>query len=367
MPARPRLTSVLPFLFGIWMALSLSVDGLAEECLCHNCGPWPSGLVKPAANGRHYTPDRIVDVRHVAIDVTPDFQRRRIRATATITFAPIARPAESIVLDAHNLDVKKVTGNVPIAEYQVTQTGIQIVFKQPLAVGQQATMTVQYEAEPKDGLYFRTLEMGYRAEDTHLWTQGEPHLSRHWFPSFDYPNQRFTTEVTCRVPKEMTAVSNGRLVSDQVDAASGLRVVHWLQDKPHANYLIALVAGKFSILEDRAGPTKLRFITPPSQAEYAESGFRDTADIVKFYERETGVPFPWAKYDQVVVNDFMWGGMENTSLTILNERALFSRESENIHSSQYLVAHELAHQWFGDYVTCKDWSHLWLNEGFAVY
>lgn len=365
---RSSLTSIALVLFLVPLVNMLGVDvSRAVECYCRNCAPRPDGLVKPAANGRHYAPDMVVDVRHLAIDVTPDFKRRRISATATLTFAPISRPVDSITLDAHNLDVLKVSGSIPIAEHHLVPNGIQIVFKQPIPTGQEASVTVAYEAEPKEGLYFRTPEMGYKPEDTHLWTQGEPHMARHWFPSFDYPNQRFTSEVTCRVPPEMAVVSNGRLVSEQIDKATGKKVVHWSQEKPHANYLIALVAGKLSMLEDRAGDTKLRFITPPSQAEYAKSSFQDTADMVRFFEKETGVTFPWAKYDQVVVDDFMWGGMENTSITILTDRTLFSSESENLHSSQYLVAHELAHQWFGDYVTCKDWSHLWLNEGFAVF
>lgn len=367
MKLRYPVPNPLTLLAILLIHLFFAADLPAVDCLCRNCAPRPDGMVKPAANGRNYTPDRVVDVRHLAIDVTPDFKRRRISATATLTFAPISRPADSITLDAHDLNVSKVTGSVPIAEHILVPGGIQIVFKQPIPIGQEASVTIAYEAEPKDGLYFRTPEMGYKQEDTHLWTQGEPHLARHWFPSFDYPNQRFTSEITCRVPPEMTAVSNGRLVSDQIDKATGLKVVRWLQDKPHANYLVALVAGKFSMLEDHAGNTKLRFFTPPSQAAYAKSSFEGTADMVGFYEKETGVTFPWAKYDQVAVDDFLWGGMENTSLTILTDRTLFSRESENIQSSQYLVAHELAHQWFGDYVTCKDWSHLWLNEGFAVY
>ncbi len=176
-----------------------------------------------------------------------------------------------------------------------------------------------------------------------------------------------TSEVTCRVPKDMTVLSNGRLVGESIDPATGLKAVTWLQAKPHVNYLIALAAGRFDKIESRYKDVPLAFYTPASSIGLARSSFDGTADMIAFYESEIGVPYPWDKYYQVVVKDFVAGGMENTTLTILTDNTLFTEETENLHSSQSLVAHELVHQWFGDYVTCKDWSHLWLNEGFATY
>jgi len=168
------------------------------------------------------------------------------------------------------------------------------------------------------------------------------------------------------VPEQMTVISNGRLISEQTDPDTGLKAVRWLQDKPHVNYLIALVAGNLDKIESKYKDIPIAFYTPASQIKYAQNSFKDTADMLEFYEKEIGVPYPWDKYYQAACEDF-GGGMENTSLTILGTGTLFSDETENIRSSQSLVAHEMVHQWFGDYVTCKDWSHLWLNEGFAVY
>ena len=164
----------------------------------------------------------------------------------------------------------------------------------------------------------------------------------------------------------MTALSNGRLVSEQTDAG-GLKAFHWSQEQPHANYLVSLVAGYFKKVEDKYKDIPLALYTPPSDIGEAPNSFRDTRDIMAFYESEIGVPYPWAKYYQVIVRDFMEGGMENTSITTLTERTLFTDATENIRSSQGLVAHEMAHQWFGDLVTCKDWSQVWLNEGFATF
>ena len=157
----------------------------------------------------------------------------------------------------------------------------------------------------------------------------------------------------------------GSLSSDKDSA--GLTAFHWSQDKPHANYLVSLVAGYFKSVQDRHNDTPLALYVPPSDIAEAPNSFRDTRDIMDFYEHDIGLPFPWAKYYQVIVQDFMEGGMENTSLTTLTESTLFTSATENLRSSQGLVAHEMAHQWFGDLVTCKDWSHIWLNEGFATY
>lgn len=316
---------------------------------------------------RQYAPPRQVDITRVIIDVTPDFEERTIEGVTTIHFTPIARLLTELKLDAIDLNVASVTSGARIAGYTTTDEDITITFGPPLLAGEEYSVTVTYDAEPKQGLYFRTPEMGYPPTDTHLFTQGETHEARHWFPNFDYPNDRFSSEVICRIRPEMTVVSNGRLVSEQLDPQTGLKAVHWAQEKPHVNYLIALVAGYFEKLEDRYKDIPLGFYTPPSQFAQAANSFEGTADMIAFYEEEIGVPYPWVKYDQAVVADFVAGGMENTTLTILTDGTLFTDASENIHSSHGLVAHELVHQWFGDYVTCKDWSHLWLNEGFATY
>jgi aminopeptidase N len=315
---------------------------------------------------RQYAPDRKADILHITIDVTPDFKTRTVAGTTTIKFAPIAKPLTELRLDAIDLNVSSVTANADMAGYNVTDEAIIITFEPAIGPGRETTVTVVYEAEPKQGLYFRTPEMGYKEEDTHLCTQGETHEAPHWYPNYDYPNERSSSEVICRVPKDMTVLSNGRLVSEEMDSESELKVVRWIQEKPHVNYLIALVAGRLKKIESSYNDIPLAFYTPTSQIEYAENSFKDTADMMAFYEREIGVPYPWDKYYQAVAAD-QGGGMENTTLTILGDGTLFSKETENIRSSQGLVAHELVHQWFGDYVTCKDWSHVWLNEGFATY
>ncbi|QDU58530.1 M1 family metallopeptidase [Aeoliella mucimassa] len=353
-------------------ACVLVVPALAEEHehICRYCGQDHSLMFAAATEsgdmGLKYAPDRVVDVKHIKIDVVPDFAKRTVAGTTTLTFAPISKPVEQVTLDAESLDVSNIESSVPLADYVLTDHKLTLLFATPLPVGEDVEVAITYSAEPKQGLYFRTPELGYPEEDTHLWTQGQTHEAPHWFPCFDYPNERSTTEVICTVPKEMVVVSNGKMLSDEVNE-QGLKTVHWLQDKPHASYLVCLVAGKFHVLEDKHRDVSLRFFAQPTLAEHAANSFQDTRTIMEFYEAEIGMPFPWDKYDQATIRDFNSGGMENTTITTLTHTTIFSDETENIYSSRNLDAHEMAHQWFGDYVTCEDWAHLWLNEGFATY
>jgi aminopeptidase N len=350
----------------IGTAATAVADDTRYELQCHRSVFGTALQDKTKTAERQYAPDRKADILHITIDVTPDFKDQTVAGTTTIKFAPIAEPLTELKLDAIDLAVSSVTSSAKIEGYSVTDEAITITFEPAVPLGAETTVTVVYEAEPKQGLYFCTPELGYREEDTHIYTQGEMHEAPHWYPNYDYPNEQSTSQVTCRVPEEMTVLSNGRLISEQVDAESGLKAVTWLQDKPHVNYLIALVAGRLKKIESKYKDIPIAFYTPASQIKYAENSFKDTADMMEFYENEIGVPYPWDKYYQAACEDF-GGGMENTSLTILGTGTLFTDETENIRSSQGLVAHELVHQWFGDYVTCKDWSHTWLNEGFATY
>ena len=322
---------------------------------------------QPAGPTRQYAPDRDFDLLHLRLDVTPDFQRRTIAGTATLRLQPNARPLREVRLDAVDLNIQSVTATAPVQAWQSTTNQLVVTFQEPLPAGRETSVTITYDAEPRAGLYFRTPEMGYREGEAHLFTQGEAITARHWYPCFDSPNERFTSEIICHVPEGMVAFANGRLVSRETEAGTGRVAFRWLQDKPHVSYLISLVAGHFRSIEDRHRDVPLAFHVLPSEIDQAPNSFRGTRDMMAFFEEEIGVPYPWAKYDQVCVNDFVAGGMENTSITTLTDGTLFTAATENLEDSEGLVSHELAHQWFGDLVTCKDWSHLWLNEGFATY
>ena len=353
------LTALLPLLF---LLQPLQAESGTAAHSCRFCSAPAS---RPDLPGyRKYAPDRRVDILHLRLDLTPDFKKRSIRGTVQLRFQPIATPLTELRLDAVELDILATTSSQAGFRHEVTGTELVFTFDPPIPPSQEASVHIDYRAEPRRGLYFRTREMGYPA--THLWTQGEPTESRHWFPCFDHPVEKLTTEVVCHLPAGMVALSNGRQLP-QSQEPDGKTRFHWLQDKPHVNYLVTLVAGELKKTEDRHGSLPLEFWTTPDEFPHAGSLFRNTRRMLEFFERETGVPYPWAKYGQVAVHDYHWGGMENTSLTTLNHRSLFSADTGTLFNGDSLVAHELAHQWFGDYVTCRDWSHIWLNEGFATY
>ena len=346
------------------VSLSSSAIAYEAEFLCaHVTLAEDSEAVKV----RQFAPSRRVDVHHLKLDVTPDFRNRTVEGEAAVTFAPIAKPLKTLRLDQVDLNVHEVTSDRDIQGYDLTEDALLITFTEPVPAEETAAITVRYDAEPKQGLYFRTRELGYAVGDEHVWTQGETHEARHWYPSYDYPNERFTSEVICHVPEAMTVLSNGIEVSNEV-SADGVRTSHWKQQKPHVNYLVALVAGPMKRVTGMYKDIPLGLYTQPSDIGEARHTFAGLDSMMAFFEEEIGVPYPWDQCNQVTIYDPHFGGMENTTLSTLNVGTLHRPElTENLRPSRGLVAHELAHQWFGDYVTCKDWSHIWLNEGFATY
>ena len=362
---KPHRISTFTFVTGLLLCGSGTMATESGSLQCWKAARFLAPVDSP--DHRKYAPDRAVKISHLALDITPDFPRRRFVGSVVLQFQPNVEPLPELTLDAVDLAIRSVSSSEEIRSWTTTTNQVIIDFVQPIPLGKSASVTITYDAEPTKGIYFRTQEMGYPAGDTHLFSNGEPIEARHWYPCLDAPNAKYTTEVTCHVPAGMTAESNGRLVSTNRDAATGLTAFHWSQDKPHANYLISLSAGYFTRMEDHYKNVPLAYLTPPSESREAPAFFRHTKDIMGFFETETGIPYPWDKYDQICLQDFIWGGMENTSATLLTDGELFSAATENIIDGDSLVAHEMAHQWFGDLVTCKDWSDIWLNEGFATY
>jgi len=216
------------------------------------------------------------------------------------------------------------------------------------------------------GLYFVGPDEGYPDKPRQIWSQGEAEFNRHWFPSWDYPNDRATTELAATVAQPFEVVSNGRLVGID-ELADGRRTFRWSMEQPHVTYLVSVVVGDLVEIEESANGVPVEYWVPPGREEEARRSFGKTPEMLEFFAAAIDEPYPWAKYAQTAAVDFIWGGMENVSATTQTLSTLHDERAEPESSSDGLVAHELAHQWFGDLLTTRSWADAWLNEAFATY
>ncbi len=310
--------------------------------------------------------DRVCNLRHTKLEIDLDVEARRISGVATHTLSPINDGLASLEMDAVELDITGVLLEGG-GDLSFTASGgkLNIDLGRTWNAGEELTIAITYGAQPRRGLYFNVPDDAYPGRPRQVWTQGQDEDSRFWFPCFDYPNQRFTSEIIAKVPASWTAISNGRLVSSEAEADG--RTFHWLQDKPHSTYLMSLVAGEYTEVRDDIDGVAISYYSPPGREGDTRRAFGNTPKMVQFFADKIGVPYPWDKYSQVTVADFIFGGMENTSATTMTDALLHNERAHLDYSADSIVAHELAHQWWGDLVTCRDWSHGWLNEGFATY
>jgi aminopeptidase N len=225
---------------------------------------------------------------------------------------------------------------------------------------------VQFRSRPRIGLYFIEPDEGYPDKPRQVWSQGQDEDHRYWFPCYDHTNDKMTSELLIVVPGDWFALSNGRLLEDK-KLRDGTRRFHWHQDRPHATYLITLVAGEFARIDASRHGLTVDYFVEAKDVEDGKRTFQNTPEMIALFEEVSGIKYPWAKYSQVVVRDFVFGGMENTSATTMTDLILVDRKAAVDETADYLVSHELAHQWWGDLMTCRDWSHGWLNESFATY
>ena len=313
-----------------------------------------------------YAPDRVADIRHIRLELQVDPVRRTLKGTATHRLAPLARALKRLPLNLEELTVDSVTMDGRELDFEHQGGVLDIRFKPAVAVGREVEVSIRYHGSPRTGLNFTGPDQDYPDRPHQAWTQGQDEYSRFWFPNHDFPNQRQTTEVIAEVPAEYETVSNGRLVS--VEKRGKWRRWHWLQEVPHVSYLVTLVVGKFERWEE-AGPggVPLQYYVPPGRVADGHRAFDETPEMVRILSELAGTPYPYSKYASVVVQDFTWGGMENTSATTYIDDILPSARAKPDYDTGRLVSHELAHQWFGDLLTCREWAHGWLNEGFATY
>jgi len=307
--------------------------------------------------------DRAFHVKHIRLDVALDLGGRSVAGTSTLTLAPINDGLRAIDLDAVDLTIKTVRGGGKALAYDHRDGKLAVTLPKAYKAGQEFTLAIRYEGKPRKGLFYVAPDKDHPEYHRMVWSQGESEDNKFWFPCYEAPNDKMTSEVLVTVPRGWKAVSNGRLVA----VTNGGRTFHWRQDVPHANYLIALAAGEFDVVEDSWDGVPLQYYVPKGRTAFVPLAFRETKDMMEFFSKVTGQKYPYPKYAQVVVERFTFGGMENTSMTTLIDTTLHPESARPNYETEGLVSHELAHQWFGDYVTMKAWPHIWLNEGFADY
>jgi aminopeptidase N len=313
---------------------------------------------------------RFFDVKHIKAELLIDTKKREVRGTVTHSLSPLHPYLKQLELDCGpQLKVSRVTvgpkGNP--CTFATKDSKLAVTLDKAYGLGDTIDLAIEYTGSPDRGLYFVLPEAPYPEKRLSFWTQGEAEDTHHWLPCYDYPNERATSEMIITVEKPLFVLSNGTLIETKENDGN-TTTYHWKMTVPHSSYLISLAASDFAIYHDRAGDLPVDYYVAKHVDEATARRFMgNTPRMIRFFGDKVGQPFPYAKYAQVCVPDFIAGGMENISATTMTDSALHDEIAELEHQEDGLVAHELAHQWFGDFLTCKDWSHLWLNEGFASY
>jgi aminopeptidase N len=315
----------------------------------------------------HYARDLVVDVRHIKLEIRIDPAKRYIEGTATHTLSAINDGVSRITFDAAEMSVKKVMAGGKTVRFDYDDPVLHVDLPRALRAGASTDIAITYSAYPRRGLWFTAPDKDYPKKPLQAWTQGQDEDSRHWYPCIDFPNHQQTSEVIVTVPRGMISIGNGELRSVKENGRTGTRTSHWKQDTPHVTYLLSQIVGDFAEITHRADGIPVEYYGPRGRNRDLEATLANTPAMLKFFGDSTGCKYPYARYAQTFVADFIFGGMENVSATTLTDTSLLDARARLDSDADGLVAHELAHQWFGDLLTCRDWSHAWLNEGFATY
>ena len=337
----------------------------------------PTTPVQPAAT-------ILTDLHDTKLDIRFDWAKQQLIGVATLSVQPHFYPQNQLILDAKGFDVKNVRLLVKNKEknlnYSYDKRKLTINLDHQYTRTEPYQVLISYVAKPNElsvggstaitsdkGLYFINPLGTDKTKPRQIWTQGETEANSCWFPTIDKPNQRMTQEIIMTVDAQYKTLSNGLLVSSKTNA-DGTRTDVWKQTLPAAPYLTMVAVGDFAIVSDKWRGKAVDYYVEPRFESTARAVFGRTPEMLEFFSTKLGVEFPWEKYAQVAVYDFVSGAMENTTAvthrqedTQLTQRDLLDRDDDAT------IAHELFHHWFGDYVTCESWSNLPLNESFADY
>ena len=330
------------------------------------------------------TATRINDLVHTKLEVSFDYDKAWMYGKEWVTLHPHFYASDSLTLDAKGMEIKEISlvkGSLKTPlKYSYDSMQLKITLDKMYKEGENYTIYINYVSRPNElkeegseaitsakGLYFINPKGEDKDKPIEIWTQGETESNSAWFPTIDKPNQKTTEEITMTVPSKYVTLSNGVLKSQKKNA-DGTRTDYWKMDLPHAPYLFFMGVGDYVIVRDHYKNLPVDYYVEKEYAPVAKKIFGETPAMIGLYERLTGVPFAWPKYDQIVGRDYVSGAMENTTATLHQESAYQNaRELVDQNIWEEVIAHELFHQWFGDLVTTESWSNITLNESFADY
>jgi aminopeptidase N len=327
---------------------------------------------------------RLNDILHTSLEVSFDIPAQQLFGKASILVKPYFYPVDSLILDAKAFDIKQVAlknkkGELKNLNYTYRDYMLRIALDTTYTRSQQYEVFIDYVANPEKvvaegsaaitdakGLYFIDPKDKDPEKPTQIWTQGETESSSCWFPTIDKPNEKMTHDIKITVPEKYKTLSNG-LKTKSIKNADGTRTDTWEMKMQNAPYLVMMAIGEFSVVKDSWNKIDVDYYVEPEFELYARNIFGNTPEMLKFFSEITGVTYPWPKYSQVAVRDYVSGAMENTSATLFGEFVQQTPEEMIDQDYEDVIAHELFHHWFGDMVTCESWANLPLNESFATY
>ncbi len=325
-----------------------------------------------------YIPDRNYDTRNITLNLRFDWDKEQAIGTATITFAPLANGVRAVEFDAANMTFNsvKLAAGAPLQfTADVPREKLRVTLDRAYNLSDVVTIVVDYNTNGVNkelgiggfgrGLTFIKPRPDDPKRPRQIWSQGETEYNHLWFPCYDHPNDFTTTEMIATVEKPLMVISNGKLLETK-DNPDNTRTFHWKMETPHATYLTSIVVGEYVAIEGSYQGIPVISYVYPNEVEEGRVTTARLPEMVKFFSEKTGVKYPYAKYAQTMTRDF-GGGMENITATTQTDNMIHDARFELDQTSDGLQSHELAHQWFGDYVTARSWSDIWLNESFATY
>jgi len=311
---------------------------------------------------------RDYDLQNVRVHLRFETDNKKVIGEVTHSISILRPNVTELKFDSVALTIESVTLDGKTAKFETTADNLIVKLPQAAHPGEHMEVSIHYWGTPTKGLYWVLPDKDYPDRPREIWSQGESEDTRYYIPIYDYPNDRTTSEMLVTVPANWLTISNGRLAGVKTEA-DGTKTWDWKQTEPLSTYLISVVAGELVEKKDTWRGMAVEYVVPKGQESKIDTTFERTKKMLDAFSDRLGVRYPWAKYAQTSVDEFVVGGMENTSATTLTARALVNPAlaAETLQGADSLDSHELAHQWFGDLVTCRDWADIWLNEGFATY